>query len=333
MASLGAIAGAGFICAGIGALLVQADDPGPAYAMAWKESLALFFYGDDAAAIQKDIAARTEKIARLQDAVAACKSCPDEAALKKELAQARGLRGDEKAGHDKTTEHYRKHGVAEDCLVLLANYQGCKTVRGGDPSEYGPCGDEYQLFSACEKGDAGYFAKVMARKAARDAGKIIPRTEMRAAIFGEVPDSYNPPVPPPSYLQREPELALMMNKRAKGALTQVRLKTLDEWVYHYLLAGRLPFIRKNLTDKTIAEIEAVGRAAQGIKDAYVLECSYQQDKMLLKTSAFWWEKRPDVPMDRLAVIESGAQAYTRSGGIEGKIIPIGGARTQCPDQW
>lgn len=172
-----------------------------------------------------------------------------------------------------------------------------------------------------------------ARKAARDAGLIVPRVEMRAVIFGSVTDSYNPVVPPPSYLEREPELAVMMEKRGTGTLTQVRLKTVNEWVYHYLLEGRQDFTRKNLTDKTLAEMEAIDRAAKGIKDAYVLECSYQQGNMLLKSSAFWWDKRPDVPMDQLALIESGAQAYTKTGGMAVKFIPIGGARTDCPDQW
>lgn len=172
-----------------------------------------------------------------------------------------------------------------------------------------------------------------ARKAARDEGLIVPRTEMRAAIFGAVPDSFNPAVPPPEYLQREPELAVMMEKSGEGALTQIRLKTVDEWVYQYVLPSRQDFLRKELPDAEIGKMEAMGSAAKGMSGAFVLECSYRQGNGLLKSSAFWWEARPDGPADQVKLIESGAQSFNKRGSPAGKIIPIGGARTQCPDEW
>lgn len=310
------------------------DPARAAFIQAWRAKVERFYYGPDADAVQQEIDAKARIITRLQDAVAACNNCPKRDSLKRELAQARGLSGDEKAGNGHVTEIYRKEGVAEDCLVLLEAYQGCKAVKGGDPSEDGPCGDDYLLFSTCKDGQAGHFAQAMTRKAARDAGQTIPRvTGTFAAVFGPVPDSFNPPVPPPSYLEGERELAITMLKSGDGTLTEIRLYTLDEWVYDYLLAGRLPFIRAKLTTETLAQMEIVSRAVQGINDAYVLKCAYKNGPMLQKISAFWWDHRPDAPISKLAVIESGAQAYNRFGNIEGKFIPIGGSRTQCPDQW
>ena len=97
------------------------------------------------------------------------------------------------------------------------------------------------------------------------AGGVVPRVEGDTVYFGNVPASFNPPIPPPSYLEGRRVILLVMNKTQKMALVRVLLKPLEDYLYAYLFKARSNVYRPLLNQKTIDKIEAMGRAAQEIK--------------------------------------------------------------------
>lgn len=307
------------------------------------EQLAAFFAQVADGIDQKAVAAQAAKIERLQDALKACGSCGEKNKLTAMLAAVRGTPAGtwrepaDMPGHIPERDviaKMRAEGVAEDCIAFYRQYTRCERASNGNfAAIHGPCPDDFRLYEYCRNGNAKGFADVSARRAARAQGAMVPRIDVDAAYFGKVPGWFNPPIPPPSYMAGRRHIALMMRKDEIGALVQVWLKPLSEYLYYYVLRGKGEWRRRELTQDSLDKIAAMERAAAQISDAYVIECGYTLGDGAMRVSSYWWGERPDAPPEALETVESGGRAISRHGTIEENVIPIFGARTRCPDQW
>lgn len=339
---------AGIVLASVAAFAAHGETEAEKKQREWGERLAAFF--GQAGVDQKAVDEQAAAITALQDALKQCGDCKEKKELTARLTTVRGTprrgRWSRARGEPKDSPNYipegevvakmRKEGVAADCIAFYRQYTACeREAQGGFTATRGPCADDFLLYEHCRKGDAKAFAEVAARRSARAGGAMIPRIDGDAAHFGRVPGDFNPPVPPPSYLEGRRHIALFMTKDEEGALIQVWLKPLADYLYHYLYMARSNVYRPELTRQSLEKIEAMGRAAAEIKNAYVITCGYRADKGgSMRVSSYWWDKRPDASPKALRIVESGGTAIARYGKLLEKAVPIGRpARTRCPDQW
>jgi len=216
----------------------------------------------------------------------------------------------------------RNEGLSERCIDFYKDYAACSKHYGGDLSDnvYGVCRDQFKIFDACRKGDETKITEIQSKMSLRRKGLTVPdvtRTGYTTEVFfGEVPDDFTPPVPPPSFIGKSKWLKLVMVKNNLGTVKRITLKPVLE---HFSLYT----VQKWSDPENIKrEKRALEQELKAMDDAYVLECYYgMHDITTVGGMAYWWDHAPSAA----ARLDDAFLKVPRSDAT-----PIQPPRTSCP---